>query len=310
MAQTVDTVRGHVNGVTAAVAAMETAVIAAELNASKTICENVDKGFYVLMKSQLSQKAVAAYTEMTGKQAILFQLAKALDNVRQQMQGDFNMICRRYQKLFHSLNKALETRIRELDRPAMKMAEVKRQLVFDKLKNDSSLLFSAAEETLSVSQAAVGGKLKQKTSDTIRTLYESTVESRSYNDKLKSIFITEDAERPGDSGGEGALPQGKGDTCFLPAIFSSAESLLASGDILETIYTAQTDDWRNSGPVTAELSRVQGSLNWTAPEPGERESVKKEFIRLCEQDDSGERTRSEIMRLFEEDSWEVLKNEL
>jgi hypothetical protein len=315
MAQTVDTVRGHVNGVTAAVAAMETAVIAAELNASKTICENVDKGFYVLMKSQLSQKAVAAYTEMTGKQAILLQLARALDNVRQQMQGDFNMICRRYQKLFQSLNKALETRIRELDRPAMKMAEVKKQLVFDKLKNESSLLFSAAEETLSVSQAAAGGKLKQKTSDAIKVLYESAVESRSYNDTLKGIFISEAAgetpgvERPGNSGGAGDYPQDGGDVYFLPAIFSSTESLLVSGDIIDVIYTAQTEQRQNSA-ITAEFSRVQGSLNWTAPEAGEKETIKKEFLQLFERDDSDERTGREIMRLFEEDSWEVLKNEL
>jgi hypothetical protein len=318
MAGTVDTIRGHVNGVTVAVATMEAAVIAAERGASETICENVDKGFYVLMKSQLSQKAVAAYTEMTSKEVILFQLAKALDNVRGQMQGDYNMICRRYHKLFQSLNKTLETRVRELDRPAMKIAEIKKSLVFDRLKNDSSLLFSAAEETLSVSQTAISGKLKQKTSDVIKTLYESTVESRSYNDKLKNILLDEAAgkkagtEEPGTAAGtDRRFSSPDNDDCyFLPVIFSSAESFLNSSDVIENIYTAQTDKWQNSGSIITELSGMQDKLNWTALDAGEREIIKREFIRLCEQDDSDERTDREIMRLFEANSWEVLKNEL
>jgi hypothetical protein len=270
------------------------------------------------MKSQLSQKAVAAYTEMTSKEAILFQLARALDNVRGQMQGDYNMVCRRYHKLFQSLNKALETRIRELDRPAMKIAEIKKSLVFDRLKNDSSLLFSATEETLSVSQTAIGGKLKQKTRDTIKTLYESTVESRSYNDKLKGMLFKEPAreeagaEKPETAAGaSGRLSSpDNGDFYFLPVIFSSAESFLNGNDVIENIYTVQTDKWQDSGSIVTELSSMQNKLNWTALDADEKEIIKKEFIRLCEQDDSDERTGREIMRLFEANSWEVLKNEL
>ncbi|MDR3138473.1 MAG: hypothetical protein LBT95_02245, partial [Treponema sp.] len=128
MARTVDSVNGHVNGVTVAVTAMEAAVIAAERNSSRTICENVDNGFYILVKSQISQKAVAAYAEMNSKLGILSQLLKALDNIKNQMQADYNMICRRYRKLFQSLDNSLETRIRELDRPAMKIAEIKNSL--------------------------------------------------------------------------------------------------------------------------------------------------------------------------------------
>jgi hypothetical protein len=301
MARTVDTVKGHVNSVTVAVTAMEAAVIAAERGASKTICENVDKGFYTLMKSQLSQKAVAAFTEMTSKEAILFQLAKALDNVKNQMQGDYNMICRRYQKLFQSLNKALEIRIRELDRPAMSIAEIKKNLVFDKLKNDSALLFSAAEETVSVSQTALGGKLKQKTSETIKTLHESAFEHHSYNNKLNSILLNEQEMGGGSVTGEGE--------CYLiPTIISSEESFLNSNDVLENIYSSQSDEFQNSGPVITELERVRGNFNWTPMNAGEKDMIKNEFVRLCEEGGIDERTGKEMMRLFEENPLEAPKN--
>jgi hypothetical protein len=256
------------------------------------------------MKSQISQKAVAAYTEMQSKEAILFQLVKALDNVRNQMQGDYNMICRRYYKLFQSLNKALEIRIRELDRPAMNIAEIKKSLVFDRMKNDSSLLFSASEETLSVSQTALGGKLKQKTGDAIKTLRESVGESRSYNDKLTSILVKESDMTGGRS------VSGENDGYFLPVILSQVESFLNGNDVIENTYAAQTDEWRNSGPVAAELERTQSGLNWTALNTGEKENIKKEFVRICGEDNPDDRTGREIMRLFDETSWEVLKNEL
>jgi hypothetical protein len=304
MARTVDSVRGHVNGVTVAVTTMEAAVIAAERNASRTICENVDNGFYILVKSQISQKAVAAYSEMNSKAGILNQLLKALDNIRNQMQADFNMICRRYNKLFQSLNKALETRIRELDRPAMRLAEIKSSLVFDRLKNDSSMLVSAAEETISIGQFAIGGRLKQKTRDTMRTLYDSTVESRSYNEKLESILVRKEAGTSGPPREPREKPASKGDYSFLPVVFSSTESLLRSGELIDTVYTAQADILQNPARIVTELKQVQDSLNWTALQDADKERIKKEFISFCESGGSDERLNKEIIRLFDESSWE------
>ncbi|MDR2094789.1 MAG: hypothetical protein LBP76_04640 [Treponema sp.] len=321
MARTVESVKGHVNGVTAAVTVMEAAVIAAERESSRTICENVDNGFYVMVKSQISQKAIAAYTEMTSKQGILLQLAKALDNVKQQMLADFNMISRRYFKLFQSLNKALETRIKELDRPAIKMAEIKKSLVYDRLKDNSSTALSAANETTAVMQTALSGKLKVKTRDAIETLYSSAMESKSYNDKLAGILIKESSETDTGKNAGSPLDSSKNDYRFLPVIFCSTESLLNGTELIETIHTAQTDSWQSAAPIINEVNRRGNSLPWIRVSEEEKSLVKGEFVSLCERDasDTGntgtgntidERLAHEIFRLFDESSWEVLKNEL
>jgi hypothetical protein len=305
MARTVESVKGHVNGVAAAVTAMEAAVIATEREAAKTICENVDYGFYVMVKSQISQKAIAAYTEMTSKQGILLQLTKALDNVKQQMLADFNMISRRYFKLFQSLNKALDTRIRELDRPAIKMAEIKKSLVYDRLKDNSSLALSAANDTMALAQTALSGKLKIKTKDAIETLYSSAMESKSYNDKLSCILIKENSETD-----PGSQASSQNDYRFLPVIFCSTESFLNGTELIESIHTAQTDSWQNATPIINEMGRLGNSLPWTRVSSEEKALVKHEFVSLCEKDAADERTANEIYRLFDESSWEVLKNEL
>jgi hypothetical protein len=307
MARTMDSVNGHVNGVTVAVTAMEGAVIAAELQSSRTICENVDNGFYVLVKSQISQKAVAAYSEMNSKLGILAQLLKALDSIKNQMQADYNMICRRYHKLFQSLNNSLETRVRELDRPAMKMAEIKNHLVLERLRNDSSTLFSAAQETVSVGQLAIGGKIKRKTRDTMSTLYDSAVESRTYNEKLESILVKKTDDYAGRAPDVGGTAE---NYFFLPVVFSSSQSLLNPEESIENVYMAREDESPNPGQIAAEVKQNQEQFAWTGLNEKEKEFVKKEFILLCENDNSDERLNREILRLFDESSWEVPQNEL
>ena len=301
MAQSVDSARGHLKGVTIAVTAMEAAVIATERQAAQTICDNVDNGFYMLVKSQISQKAVAAYTEMTSKQITLLQLGKALDNVKRQMEGDYHMISRRYAKLFQSLNKALETRIRELDRPAMQLAEIRKNMVFDRHTDDSSMLFSISEEALPLYQTALGGKLKNKTRETMRTLSESINENRNYSEKVDNILFKND-----DTAADADLR-------YLPAILCASGSLINPDDSIENVYTANTAVWQNTAPITAEINRIHGDLKWTASDNDEKALIRNEFIALCEKEpaaDAAERVAKEMLRLFDESAWEGCGNEL
>jgi len=300
MAQSVDTVRGHVNGVTVAVTAMEAAVIATELKAAETICSNVDNGFYVMIKSQISQKAVAAYTEMTTKQMTLLQLVKALENVKRQMEADYNMICKRYTKLFQSLNKALETRVRELDRPAMKLAETRKSIVFDKLKDNSSLLLSSSGEVMQVEQTALSGKLKQKTKNTLWALSSSANEKKHFNERVESILLPENTVSTKYKQTHGAENQYH----YIPAVFFSSMSVMNVDETRETVYVPQRDDWFNAVPVVSEISIKANDFSWLPVSNDEMAIVRQEFSAICEKEIGDERLNTEIMRLFDSSQWE------
>jgi hypothetical protein len=293
MARSVDSAGNHIHGVNAAVIAMEAAVIATERASSKTICENVNKGFYMLVKSQISQKAVAAYTEMASKQVTLLQLAKSLDRVKRQMEDDYHSIAKRYEEHFNSLNKSLETRVRELDRPAMRLAEIRKNMVFDRLKDEGSMLFSASSEAIPLAQTALAGKLKQKTRDTMLTLSDSINEGRSYNEKIDSILVKH--EDYSDSS----------DVRYLPAIFFATDSLLNSDDAIESVYTS--DAMEDTAPLVSEINRVQNAMSWTALDKDEKDVVRREFMALCEKEANEERLAKEMLRMFDNTSWEVLK---
>ncbi|MDR0641613.1 MAG: hypothetical protein LBG07_04050 [Treponema sp.] len=300
MAQSVDSVRGHVNGVTTAVTAMEAAVIATERESARTICENVDRGFYFLIKSQISQKLVAAQTEMSARALILVQLGKALDNIKRQMEQDYFMISRRYAKLFQSLNKSLETRVRELDRPAMQLAEIKKSIVFDKYKDNGTAIICMPEDLNTAAGTALGGRLKRKTKAALEALSGQINESASYGEKLGSILLDKEQDFRDDQ------KPARMDS-YLPVIFSSVESGFQRHEYIDNVYTAQREELANTAPMAAEIGNVQERLNWVPAGDDEKSILRKEVAALGEKEALDQRVAAEVLRLFDADTWQTLK---
>ena len=117
MAAEIKRVSNHVDGTTAAVVTMQSAVIAAEKHSADKVCSNVNRGFFTLMRSQISQKI--AYKQ-SRVEALLMQLAqqkRQLLSIKSNMEREYGRIAARYLKIFTSVNKELEQRIRQVDQP-------------------------------------------------------------------------------------------------------------------------------------------------------------------------------------------------
>jgi hypothetical protein len=300
MAETINSVKRHVTGVTAAVTAMEAAVIATERQASKTICENIDNGFYVLVKSQISQKAIAAYTEMTVKEMTLLQLSKALDSVRHQMEADYNMISARYAKLFTSLDKALETRVRELDRPAMRFAEIKKGVILGKLKNSCSTLLCASTDVCRFAETAIAGKLKHKIKAVMETLSGEAKQGETYSRKIKNILSDE------------AAGNDQNNCCYLPVVLATMESAVQRDEFVDSVFVVEDGRFANSAAVVTAVNSTESGLvdragKWNDAAEGDKEKLRGEVLSLIEKESLDSRVVNEVLRLFDADNWQVLQ---
>ena len=116
MASEIGTVSSNIKGTTTAVVAMQTAVILAEEKAADHVCSNVNKGFFTLIRSQISQKAAKLQSEVDSHLMRLNQQRKQILAIKGRMERDYNMISGRYTKLFTGLNQNLRQRVFELDR--------------------------------------------------------------------------------------------------------------------------------------------------------------------------------------------------
>lgn len=162
IAREVDGISNHVKVTTGAVVAMQAAVINEEAKAADRICNNVNKGFYTLIQSQISQKTAKLQSEVDANLMELTNQKKALLGIKGRMETDYHMVAKRYTKLFNSLNTNLKNRVYNLDTPLMNFAD-REQL---RLENRRRLLTATVpvtqSESIALSQNIIASNAKSK----------------------------------------------------------------------------------------------------------------------------------------------------
>jgi hypothetical protein len=141
---------------------MQAAVIAAETRAADHVCDNVNKGFYSLIRSQISQKMAKLQSEVDSHLMQLLQQKNALLNIKTRMQRDYNMIASRYLKLFNGLNTNLKIRIFELDKPTIDFACKEIEKVSNRTRYLTATIPINQLESVSLSQKIISSNVKQK----------------------------------------------------------------------------------------------------------------------------------------------------
>jgi len=184
MAEEMRSVSRHVNATTGAVVAMQTAVIIAEEKAADHVCNNVNKGFYSLIRSQISQKMAKLQSEVDSHLMQLVQQKNALLSIKNRMQKDYNMIASRYIKLFNGLNSNLKQRVFELDKPTIDFAVKEVDKVSNRSKYLTATIPIAQLESLAASQKIVASNVKYRGLNVIKSmrsfLFEMNTQKKTY----------------------------------------------------------------------------------------------------------------------------------
>ncbi len=172
MASEIKSVSHHVDAVSGSVIAMQTAVIKAEREGAEVICTNVNKGFYSLMQSQISQKIAALTSQIEAKLMDMGQQAIALQSIQKRMERDYNMISTRYGKLFKSLNNSLYTMIMEIDRPVVSLIHQDMAVVNNRVNSNIGAITTNQAETLLAAQLILTSITKNNGAQTLKTMLQ------------------------------------------------------------------------------------------------------------------------------------------
>ena len=170
MADEIRTVSRHVDVTTGAVVSMQVAVIAAEAKAADHVCDNVNRGFYSLIRSQISQKIARLQSEVDSQLMQLNQQRAGLLSIKTRMQRDYNMITSRYVKLFNGLNVNLKNRVFELDKPTIDFVNREINKISNRTKYLSATVPVTQSESIAVSQKIVSSNVKQKGLNVINSM--------------------------------------------------------------------------------------------------------------------------------------------
>lgn len=291
MAQSIKVVSKSVNGVSIAVTAMEAAVIAAEIEASKHVCDKLDNGFFLLIRSQISQKVAHLHSSTIAKLMTLRQLTIALESIRRQMERDYHMISLRYKKLFYSLDKSLQQRVFELDKMPANIATNQYPNLIGRLRNNGSGFLINQNEIIPLSQFTASAKFKTDTDYLIGSIRDNLKEQTIMNSKLKYSLCKEKINSQ--------------KTVSIPILITEADGLGGMGK-LNSIHSPSFDGNLFAAEKKVKLYVAETVKNWIWKESNtnEKNKVMSELKNLCAKSTVDPRVQTELMRLANASTWQ------
>lgn len=160
MANEIKSVSRHVVGTTAAVVTMQSAVIDAENRSAQKVCSNVNRGFFTMMRSQISQKIA---NKQSRVEALLMQLAqqkRQLLGIKTNMEREYGRIASRYLRIFTNINKELEQRIRQIDQPIFELVNRHMASATNRMNALCSWVSTSQSEGITKSQQIIVSNMK------------------------------------------------------------------------------------------------------------------------------------------------------
>lgn len=291
MADEISSVSRHVNVTTGAVVAMKAAVVLAEEKAANHVCDNVNRGFYSLIRSQISQKTAKLQSEVDSHLIQLMQQKKALIAIKARMNRDYNMIAKRYIKLFNGLNTNLKQRVFELDKPTINFA-VKE---VDKFSNRTKYLTATIPitqiESLKNSQQILSSNLKSKGFNVIGSMRGFLMEMNTQK-KLTDRILIKDGRYRGNA------------VIYIPIAIS--EKLLSGKDVgIEVTLSNTILDNYTKSEITNSVMESIPQLNWKDENEMFAE-VKSEYVKLVSETSKSERVKELAMKLFLSNNYQTI----
>jgi len=290
MADEMRSVSRHVNATTGAVVAMQTAVIIAEEKAADHVCNNVNKGFYSLIRSQISQKMAKLQSEVDSHLMQLVQQKNALLSIKNRMQKDYNMIASRYIKLFNGLNSNLKQRVFELDKPTIDFAVKEVDKVSNRTKYLTATIPITQLESLAASQKIVASNVKYRGLNVIKSMRSFLFEMNTQKKLTDQILIN-----------DGRYTETA--TVYIPIVICECNRDKTDGGIEISVSDVELDNISKSAiknTVLAELNQIE----WQAKSTPNAE-VKSEFSKLISSSSKSQRVRDMATTLFQSNNFQT-----
>lgn len=284
MAETVSSVSNHVTATTAAVVAMQTAVIASEKASAKKICNNVDAGFHSLIRSQLSMKISVAYTEMQAKLALLLEYSKTLRKTRDRMESDFNRVKRQYSQIFKGLDKALANRISQLDKNAVAISGTRQKTILGMFEHHIPEVVVTSGEVDNTKQKIAVSRIKEKTAGSLDNLSGKVSENQLYRSLMDTMLDDSSTEKMTQE--------------YIPVIYSSKQSSLVEDSYVLSLNFPDYLSEQAKNSISLNILNREDLFKDDKKSDFEKSTISDEFQSLISSSAVDRRVAEQMMRLF------------
>ena len=292
MADSIDGVANHVDGTTAAVIAMQTAVVIAEQKGAEKICKNVNFGFYSLIRSQISQKIATHKSKADAKIMELQQQSVSLIGIKSRMEKDYQMLASRYTKLFEGLNKALRARIFELDKPTTNFVLKEVLPTANRTKRLSGSSSTTQVESIASSQMISVSNTKYNAMKNISSMQDFICSSENQKSLIGSILNKESVTKPTEKD--------------IPVLISESEGLNVRQS--QWMITQPPLKKNTNSKIESHIYSSLSNLKWVDDDQSNSSRVKQEFGNFVNQSTVSDRVKNQMLSLLESSKWQKLNS--
>lgn len=290
MAEQISTVSRRVDVTTGAVVSMQVAVIAAEEEASNHVCANVNRGFYSLIRSQISQKIARLQSEVDSQLMQLNQQRTALLGIRARMERDYNMITSRYVKLFNGLNINLKNRVFELDKPTIDFARKEINKISNRTKYLSATVPVCQLESVAFSQKIVASNVKQRGANVINSM-KTFIHEMNVQKNLTDQILINDTNRA------------TAGIIYLPVAICEGNADKTNHENME-VYIPEVGNAAKSA-IRNKIYRQDTELGWTENSM-DLAKVTMEFNSLLSRSTNSARVKETALKLYQASKLQTL----
>ena len=294
MAAEISSVSNHIKGTTTAVVAMQTAVVLAEQKAADHVCDNVNKGFYTLIRSQISQKIAKLQSDVDSHLMQLNVERKQLLTIKNRMERDYNMISNRYLKLFNGLNQNLKQRVFELDKPTVDFAVREVEKISNRTKYLTATIPVSQLESLAASQKIIASNVKYRGLKVINSMTNFLSGMLDQKKLTDSILL--------EKGNFENL------TLSIPVIITECNFDKSDSKNLEIVVNNIELSKQTQSVIKNTVNSNIKNIEWQTLKEIDKE-VKSEFSKYLSNSNSSQRVKDMTSKLFMANNFQTIKNQ-
>ncbi|MBR2050636.1 MAG: hypothetical protein IKK27_02645 [Alistipes sp.] len=269
---------------TGAVAATNSAQVASISQNAEKVGQTIIRGFFKTISSELSQQIMELSTKLESLVLTLRHFAERCAAKQQQMEVDYNRIASRYVKVFNDLNKELENRVYELDRPAFTF---KRSSDTQTLRSTASDLVGTAAVSsgeAGLLQAQISASItKKRALDTINAANGFLAQQKCLEQTITRSMVNESSDA----------------TIYVPVLFIETED--QEGYVQRDTYHTEQLPTIDSGNLIVQFNNQR----WREMDRDDAERVRQYLVgeinrTYVDKDSHTTRIREMIARLAEQ----------
>lgn len=153
---------GSVGLLTGSVVATEAAQVGSIREKSRKIGKTIVDGFFSTVQSEISQQIAELSSQIDANLLHLREMAQRCISKQKQMEADYARLSSRYSAIFDDLNKELENRIYEIDRPTFKFKEMSDKSACRSIGTDMASTVAVAGVENAHLEAVIGASVAKK----------------------------------------------------------------------------------------------------------------------------------------------------